>query len=196
MEVDSTKLENALTDNFSTVQSLFQYQANTSSGDLALTSHGSSTYAGTFTMNVATDDSGNITGVTGTDAAGNAASFTYSGKTISGAKGSAYEGLTFYYSGTTSQSISVTAAQGIADKLYQVSKQAGDATSGTVQSRITTLQDQDASWSDQASAIQTQANTYYTYLLNQYGTLEAKISSANQTQSLLKELMNSDNSSS
>jgi flagellar hook-associated protein 2 len=195
LEIDSTALESALTDNFSAVQKLFEYQATTSNGDLKLTSHGSSTYTGDFTMDITTDDSGAITHVSAKDAAGKAIDLNYNGKTISGVAGTAYEGLTFYYSGATTASISVSASQGIADQMYQASDAVADKNTGSLQTVITNIQDQDTTLTTRASEIQTSANNYATFLLDQYGKLEASISAAEQTQSLLTTMMGYDTSS-
>jgi flagellar hook-associated protein 2 len=194
LEIDSTTLESALSNNLSAVQKLFSYEATTSSSDLTFSSRGTCTYSGTITLAVTTDTSGNITGVSGTDSSGNAIKFTYSGSTISGAYGSSCYGLTFTYSGSSSETITIQASQGIADQLYQDSNNLGNSSTGSVETVISNLQTEDTNYQSQVSALQEQANTYATYLLNQYGTLEAKISEANQTYSLLQEMM-SDTSS-
>jgi flagellar hook-associated protein 2 len=195
LDIDTATLMTALSTNFSAVQTLFSYTAATSSDDLSLVSHGSSTYVGNFTMNVTADSSGNITGATATDANGNTTALTYSGHIISGATGSAYAGLQFSFSGTTSESISVTANQGIADKMYQISNQAADSNIGSVQQLVSTIQTQDATLQSQASDLQVQANTYYNHLLDYYGRLEASISQADQTATLLQSLLTFNNSS-
>lgn len=194
LTVDTATLESALSDDFSSVAELFQYQATTSSSDLTLTDHYGATYAGTFTLDLTTDSSGNLTGVSGTDSGGNAVDFTYSGKEIIGASGTAYAGLTFYYTGSTSESVTVTATQGIADQLYQAANTYGNSSTGTVETMITSLETEDTLNSERSSQLQTEANTYAEFLLEEYGTLEASISEANQTQSILQEMMSSSSS--
>jgi len=196
LEIDSDTLDNTLSSNFDAVKKLFSYTADTSSADLNLVAHGSSTYAGTFTLNVTTDSSGNVTGATATDSSGNTTALNVSGSVISGKSGTAYAGLQFSFSGTQSESITVTASQGIADKIYQTSDAAADTATGSVQSLISTLESQDDTLTGKASDLQTQANNYYNYLLDYYGRLEARISEANQTADLLSQLLSSDNSSS
>lgn len=195
LEIDSDTLNSALSSNFDAVQKLFSYTADTSSSDLKLAGHGSSTYAGAFTLNVTTDANGNITGATATDSSGNTTALSYSGSIITGKAGTAYAGLQFAFSGTQTESIMVTASQGIADKIYQTTDAAADTSTGSVQSLISTLESQDDTLTSRASELQTQANTYYNHLLDYYGRLEARISEADQTADLLKQLLTSDSSS-
>lgn len=191
--IDTTTLEKALSNNFTSVQKLFDYEASTSDSSLTLANHGSATYSGTLSLTI-TSDGSNITGVSGTDSNGKEVSFTYSGNTIKGASGTVYAGLTFAYSGTeSSKTISVTATKGIGDSIYQISKHYGNSTDGTVESIITDLESTDTDLTARASQIQDQANTYADYLQTQYSNLEAKISKANQTASLLQEMSSSSN---
>jgi flagellar hook-associated protein 2 len=189
LDIDTTTLTTALQTNFSSVQQLFSYTADTSSSDLRLTGHGDSTYSGSFTVNVTTDSNGNLTGATATDSNGNTTALKVSGRLIEGATGSAYDGLIFAYSGDQNESITVNASQGIADQMYQVSAQAGDPNLGSVQSLISDLQNTDNTLTSNMNDLQSEANNYYTYLLNYYGTLESSISEANQTSTLLQQMM-------
>lgn len=197
LSVDTTTLASALSGDFSSVQSLFAYQATSSSNNLQLAGDNSSTYTGTLSFNIITDSSGNVTAVSATDqSTGQAADFTVSGNEIVGAAGSPYAGLTFSYSGsTTSSPITVTVTQGLGDSIYQTADNYGNSTSGTVQTRISSLTGEDTTLQQQLSTVSAQADDYYNFLLNQYGVIEAQISEANQTASLLQQLMSYDTSS-
>jgi flagellar hook-associated protein 2 len=196
LNVDSTTLSTALSDNFDAVKKLFSYTADTSSSGLSLVAHGSNATIATFTMNITTDTAGKITGATATDSAGNTTSLAYSGSSITGLAGTAYEGLQFAFTGSQSESIAVSTSQGIADKLYQISSQADDTASGTIQSLIDSIKSQDDDLQSRATTLQTSANTYYNRLLDYYGRLESRISEANQMADLLKELVSYDTGSS
>jgi flagellar hook-associated protein 2 len=189
-------LSTALSDNFDAVRQLFSYTADTSSSDLSLVAHGSSSHVGTFTLNITTDSSGAITGATATDSSGNTVALNYAGTAITGVKGTPYEGLQFSFTGQQSERISVTTSQGVADKLYQISSQADDTASGTIQTLIDTIKSQDDDLQSRATSLQTSANTYYNRLLDYYGRLESRISEATQTADLLKELVSYDTGSS
>ncbi|HVY99753.1 MAG TPA: flagellar filament capping protein FliD [Dongiaceae bacterium] len=196
LEVDSDALETALDSDFASVEALFEYQISTSSTDLTAISHNSSTYAGTITLDVTTDDDGNVTGVSGTDASGNAVDFTYSGNTIKGASGSLYAGMVFQWSGAASETVTITTTNGIASQLYALTSDAADTSTGSVQSVINNLQEQDDTMTARVASLQTRADNYATFLLDQYGKLEASISQANQTADILKQLMEYDTSGS
>jgi flagellar hook-associated protein 2 len=192
LEVDDTKLDAALSGNYDQIKKLFQYSADTSSTDLVLSNHGNSTYAGSFTLDVTTDDAGNVTSASARDAAGNVIDFKVSNNVISAPPGSVYEGLQFVFSGTSSESISVTTSQGIADRIYQISDAASDTTSGSIQNIVSNLETQDTNLQAKASSLQARADDYQTYLLDRYGRLESSISQANQLQDILKQLMDYD----
>jgi flagellar hook-associated protein 2 len=189
LTIDSTALDNALASNFGAVQSLFEHQTTTSSSALTLSDHTGSSYSGSFTLDVATDANGNLTGAS---VGGDSSLFTVSGSTITGAAGSAYAGLTFHYSGTTSQSVQVTVSQGVADQVYQTCKSVADATTGSLSDIISNLESTDTTLQSQSDQIKSDADSYRNYLLDRYGTLEAQISSANQTATLLQTLMSYD----
>ena len=196
LEIDSETLEAALSDDFASVESLFEYQISSSSTDLTAISHNSSTYEGTITLDVTTDADGNVTGVSGTDASGNAMSFTYSGNVIQGASGTAYSGLVLKWTGSASETVTITTSNGIASQLYELTSDAADTSTGSIQAIISNLQEQDDTLSAKADALQTRADNYATFLLDQYGRLEANISEANQMADILKQLMDYDTSSS
>jgi flagellar hook-associated protein 2 len=192
LEVDSDTLESALTNDFASVQKLFEYSIESSSTSLVPISHDSSDFAGTLNLTVTTDDDGNITDVSGTDGDGNAVSFTWSGTTISGASGTAYSGLVFRWTGSSTESATITVTDGIASQLYALADDAADTSTGTIQSLIDNLESQDTTLQTRADTLQTQADSYATFLLDQYGRLEASISTANQTADILKQLMDYD----
>ncbi|MDA8231373.1 MAG: flagellar filament capping protein FliD [Magnetospirillum sp.] len=191
LQIDSATLTNALTNNFSQIQSLFEYQANTSSGDLQLADHTDATYSGTFSLNF-------VNGVLTPTGSGNdaSASFTQTGGVITGNTGTPYAGLTFNYSGTTSETITADVTQGIGDQLYQTTTNYADPNFGSIQTiNIDNLVSQDANWQAQVSSLTVEMNNYENFLLIQYGSLESSISQANQTSTLLQSMMAYDTSS-
>jgi flagellar hook-associated protein 2 len=192
LQVDTTTLENALTDEFSTVMSLFEYTSSTSNSDLNMTSHGTATYSGTFSLSIATNSDGSLASATATDADGNTVSFSVSGNTLKGT--GEFSSLTFYYTGKIDATVSVTTSQGIADQTYQTSKLYSDTTSGTIETVISNLQSQDTQLESRASQIQAMVDSYSSFLLTQYADAESSISSSYMTASILQTLMSYDTS--
>lgn len=189
LEIDTDTLEDALENNLSAIQSLLEYGFNASSSELTLKSHDSSSYSGSFDLQITTDANGDIISA-GVD--GDTALFTVSGNKITGAEGSIYEGLVLNYSGDESATISIAISRGIADQLYQVAEAAGNPDTGTLQGIIDDIEDQDTELAAESDLIRERAEEYRSYLLDYYGRLEAKIAAAETTIAILEALTSSD----
>lgn len=196
LSINTASLTSALSDEFSSVASLFEMQTSSSSSALTLSYDSRSSYAGTLSLSVTTSD-GVITSASAVDlATGDTVALSISGTILTAASGSLASGLSFVYSGSTSDDLTFSVSQGIADSVYQTAHHFGNDTDGVVQSEITTLTDEDTTLSSRESALETEANNYYNILLNQYSSYVTKISSANETYKILTEMINSANSSS
>lgn len=186
LELDDTTLQNALLDDFDTIQSLFSYTMTASSGDLTLVRHPDSSLS--FTLDVTVDGDGNLTGAS---VGGDTSLFTVSGSTIKGADGTAYEGLTLVYTGSTTKSISVELSQGLADKMYTPVDAAANGDDGTLAALITDLQDDNTTLNDRIDALESSISQYSDYLYTLYAKYASKIATAQTTLDLLKALLNS-----
>lgn len=188
LSLDTSTLSNVLSTNLSGVTTLLSAQTKTSSSQLSVVNTGTSPQS--FTLDVAVDSSGNLTSAS---VGGDSSLFTVSGTTIIGAAGTAYAGMAFTYSGSTSQSITVTSTSGIATQLYQLSKTASSS-SGSLQTLITNLTDRDTELQQKVDDIDSAASAYQSQLQTQYAKYQAAISSANNTLTYLKALLNSSSS--
>ncbi|WP_246755705.1 flagellar filament capping protein FliD [Bradyrhizobium sp. CCBAU 53338] len=189
LELDTSTLSNVLSTNLSGVTTLLSAQTKTSSSQLSVVNTGTSPQS--FTLDLAVDSSGNLTSAS---VSGDSSLFTVSGTTIIGAAGTAYAGMAFSYSGSTSQSITVTSTSGIATQLYQLSKTYSSST-GSLQTLITNLTDRDTELQQKVDDIESAASAYQTQLQTQYANYQAAITSANNTLTYLKALLNSSSSS-
>ncbi|WP_349629552.1 flagellar filament capping protein FliD [Bradyrhizobium manausense] len=189
LELDTSTLSNVLSTNLSGVTTLLSAQTKTSSSQLSVVNTGTSPQS--FTLDLTVDSSGNLTSAS---VAGDSSLFTVSGTTIIGAAGTAYAGMAFSYSGSTSQSITVTSTSGIATQLYQLSK-TYSSSSGSLQTLITNLTDRDTELQQKVDDIESAASAYQTQLQTQYANYQAAITSANNTLTYLKALLNSSSSS-
>lgn len=188
LELDTSTLSNVLSTNLSGVTTLLSAQTKTSSSQLSVVNTGTSPQS--FTLDLTVDSSGNLSSASvGSDSS----LFTVSGTTILGAAGTAYAGMAFTYSGSTSQSITVTSTSGIATQLYQLSK-TYSSTSGSLQTLITNLTDRDTVLQQKVDDIDSAASAYQTQLQTQYANYQAAITSANNTLTYLKALLNSSSS--
>jgi flagellar hook-associated protein 2 len=192
LSVDSTTLQNALNNNLDKVQSLFAFNMTSSSNDLYLLARGAKAPT-SFTLDVAVDTSGAITSAS---VGGDSSLFTVSGTRIVGKTGTAYEGFSFSFSGTTSQSIDITLSYGLAERVYSDSDAVGNATKGTLVSVIDAIEQKDTDLSTRSSRIKTQAEAYRTTLTERYAKIQQQILTANSTVSYLKLLISNSSSSS
>ncbi|WP_247988865.1 flagellar filament capping protein FliD [Bradyrhizobium sp. 186] len=188
LELDTSTLSEILITNLSGVTTLLSAQTKTSSSQLSVVNTGTSPQS--FTLDLAVDSDGNLSSAS---VGGDSSMFTVSGTTIIGNAGTAYAGMAFTYSGTTSQSITVTSTSGIATQLYQIAKNYS-SNSGALQTLITSLQDRDNDLQQKVDDIESAASAYKAQLQTQYAQYQAAIESANNTLDYLKALLNSSSS--
>lgn len=194
LELDEDTLDDALLNNLDDIQSLFSYQATTSSGNLGLLRHGDGPEAAEFTLDITVDGNGDISAVS---VGGDSSLFTFDAATgrIMGAEGSEYEGLTFVFSGSASQSISVALSQGVADRMWQAVETMADEYDGQLTDMIGALEDTNDSLQSRIDTIEANAETYRTYLLEKYARIEAKLAEAQSVLDLLDAITNSESES-
>ena len=195
MQIDATTLDNELNNNYDTVANLFQATLTSSSVNLTPSGSNLSTYAGSFTFEIATNASGDISTVTMNGGQSIAGKFLIVGNQIEGQYGTAYSGMYFSYNGAASNSetVTVNSTQGIANQVYTAANDFANTTSGSVQSLITGKQEQNISFTSQYNNWVNEANNYANFLLSQYSSLTTQIQSAGQTLNTLTALMNADN---
>jgi flagellar hook-associated protein 2 len=185
LELDTSTLSDILSTNLSGVTKLLSAQTTTSSSQLSVVNTGTSPQS--FTLDLAVDSDGNLTSAS---VGGDSSLFTISGTTIIGASGSIYAGMAFTYSGSSSQSITVTSTLGIATQLYQIAKDYSSS-SGALQTQITSLTTRDDELQQKVDDINSAASTLQSQLESQYAKYQAAIESANSTLDYLKALLNS-----
>ncbi|WP_407188266.1 flagellar filament capping protein FliD [Bradyrhizobium centrosematis] len=188
LELDTSTLSEILSTNLSGVTKLLSAQTTTSSSQLSVVNTGTSPQS--FTLDLTVDSDGNLTSAS---VGGDSSLFTVSGTTIIGAAGSIYAGMAFTYSGSTSQSITVTSTTGIASQIYQIAKNYSSS-SGALQTQITSLTNRDDELQQKVDDINTAASTLQSQLQTQYAKYQAAIESANSTLDYLKALLNSSSS--
>jgi flagellar hook-associated protein 2 len=167
------------------VTALLSAQTTTSSSELAVANTGNSPES--FTLDLQVDSSGNLTGAS---VNGDSSQFTIDGNNIIGAAGTIYAGMSFIYTGSTSQSITVTSTLGLAAQLYQIANNASNTSSGSLQTQIDSLTTQDNTMTQKVSDIQSAATTFQSSLEAQYAKYQAAIQQANTTLNYLSALLN------
>ena len=184
LELDTSTLSNMLTTNLAGATTLLSAQTTTSSSQLSVVNTGNSPQS--FTLDLTVDSSGNLTGAS---VGGDSSLFTVSGNTIIGNSGTAYAGMAFTYTGSTSQSITVTSTTGLAAQLYNIAHSYSQST-GSLQTLIDGLTTQDTTLQQKVDDIDSAASAYKSQLQTQYANYQAAIESANNTLTYLKALLN------
>lgn len=188
LQFDTGTLSTVLTQNLAGVTQLLSAQTNTSSSQLSVVNTGTSPQS--FTLDLTVDSTGMLTGAS---VGGDSSGFSVVGNTIIGNSGTIYAGMAFTYTGSTSQSITVTSSSGLATQLYQLAH-TSSGTSGQLQTLITNLQSRDTDLQSQVSDIQSNAATFKAQLQVQYANYQAAIESANNTLGYLKALLDASSS--
>jgi flagellar hook-associated protein 2 len=189
LELNTGTLSTVLTSNLSGVTTLLSAQTTTSSSQLSVVNTSTSAPS-SFTLAVAVDSSGNLTSAS---VGGDSSLFSISGDTIIGNSGTAYAGMAFMYTGSTSQSITVTSTSGLASQIYSIANVFSES-SGPLATLISDLQSQDDNYTTQVDTIESNAATFQTQLQDQYAQYQASIVTANNTLTYLKALLNSSSS--
>ena len=190
LALDTSTLSTTLTDNLDGVIALLANKVTASSSSLSVVNTGSPPPA-SFTLDLVVDESGNLTSAS---VGGDSSMFTVSGNSIIGNSGTAYSGMAFTYTGSTSQSIAITSTSGIAAQIHSIAKNASNTSTGSLQSMISNLQTQDDSMQQQIDDINSRAALYRTTLTAQYAKYQSAISTANSMLDYLSALLNSGNS--
>jgi flagellar hook-associated protein 2 len=189
LELDTSVLSTALTNNLDGVMSLLASRTTTSSSLLSVVNTSSSPPA-SFVLDIAVDSSGALTSAS---VGGDSSLFTISGKSILGASGSIYAGMAFTYTGTTASSITVTSTTGIAAQINAIAKTNSNTSTGSLQTLIDNLTTQDDSMTQQIDDITARASVYRATLTAQYAKYQSAISLANSTLDYLTALLDSGN---
>lgn len=184
LQLDTGTLSTVLTSNLAGVTRLLSAQTSTSSSQLSVVNTGTSPQS--FTLDLTVDSSGVLSGAS---IGGDSSGFSVVGNTIIGNAGTAYAGMAFSYTGSTSQSVTVTSTSGLATQIYQLA-QTSSGTGGQLQTLITNLQSRDTDLQSQVNDIQSNAATFKAQLQLKYANYQAAIESAINTLGYLKALLN------
>ena len=189
--IDEDVLDNALLTNLDAVQSLLSFQMTSSSSNLMLLARGTSTPAA-FTLEIQANADGSIASAS---VNGDSSLFTISGTRIIGAAGSAFEGFTFVYAGSTSASVDVSFSTGLAEQLYNTADSTAKA-DGTIDKLIDNLSDLDDQLQSKSDDIRSRAETYRNNITALYAKYQAAISAAESSLTYLTQLIDTWNSKS
>ena len=143
-----------------------------------------------YTLNLTYD--GMSSQVATADIDGTAASTTINGNAITATSATGAGGLQLLYTGNTDLSgVQLNFSVGLATQLYYLSTQYLDPTTGSVQTEINTLTDQNKSTQDRIDRGNASLDYQRTQLLNKFITMETALSQMNSALDQVQQLTNS-----
>jgi flagellar capping protein FliD len=100
------------------------------------------------------------------------------GNTLKAPDGSAYDGLTMFWTGESDPAgpVDVTATQGIADRLHGAIEKAVGDVDGTIQRAIDETKSQMEGWREDVARIETRAEDHRQMLIDKFARLETALS--------------------
>lgn len=184
--LDTTKLQSSLLENFDQVKALLTFGFQSSTDELRVLARGSAAPT-SFALDVTVDGSGNLTSAS---VGGDSSLFTITGNSIKGAAGTAFEGFTFVYIGSTSQSINISLNYGVAEKL---NKTVTNASANSIQTVIDSLTSKNDDYQSDIDKIETRADALRQTLTTRYANYQAAIAKAESTLAYLKAMLDAAN---
>jgi flagellar hook-associated protein 2 len=187
---DETALDDALLNNFDSLEGFFSSSVTTDNASIALINNTSGVGSQSFAMDVTVDGSGDVTGVS---VGGDTNLFTFTGTAIKGAIGSIYEGLTFSYQGGVNATINIELNQGFADRLANLLDAYGNSSDGLIEAQKSSLLTTNSGLSEEAAAIRTRAEEFRANEIDRYASIEAANERAKILQRQIRALFGTDN---
>lgn len=169
--VDESALDTAIITKFDEVRKMFETQLTNDNAEFALLGNTSKIGSANIAFNI-TMSGGVITNVS---ANGDSTLFDFTGGSITGKKGSIYEGLKFAYIGTTSTTINFSIKQGLGDLLDNTLDSFADTVTGSLAAQKFSLTTQNTELLARADRVRERADDFRNSLIDRYGKFEAQI---------------------
>lgn len=181
---DEAALDNALLNDFDNVANFFSTNVDIDNAQVALISNTSSQEALDFSIDIVTDVGGNIISAQ----VGGASPFTIDGASLIGNVGTAYEGLTFSYAGTTDTTIAISLSAGLADLLY-TGIEGYTNPNGIIQDEIAQYQDENIDFEVEAGEIRARGEEIREDEIQKYAFMEARLATLDSLLNTIRALL-------
>lgn len=189
LTVNESTLDDALLNNFDEVRSIFETSATVDNSEFKIVTNTSQTKSMSFALDI-TYSGGAITSVS---VGGDNSLFDISGTLITGKAGTAYEGLSFAYVGTTSTTVNVDITQGLADLFSNTSNNYTDSVNGLIQDEVVRLDDINTQLEDRSARVLERASAFRENLIDKYARLESQMAAAQTTLAQIQAILNAGN---
>lgn len=185
LSVDENALVESLSTNYNGVRRVFEFDFIADSTDLTLFSRTNALGVSSFQLNIdpntstfeATYDIGDGPVTIDLDFAEIGDPVT--GYSLSGQAGTVLEGLVLLYTSTSAATINVTTTQGLGDKLYNLTDEPAETTSGSITLELQALADKDTQLAEEIQRIDEQVDIFREQLLLKFQALEAALTRIN-----------------
>lgn len=181
VQVDGAKLETALLDDLDAVRDVLEFRFTSSSANLRVFDRGNGLTDTSFSL-VVQDANGD--GVAESATADGVALEVVVGRLI-GPQGSAYAGLEMIWAGRGTETITVEATQGVADKLFNLLDETVDVDNGTLRKASDTLTDRNTDYAAEIERVDQRVERYREQLYLKFQAMETAMSLA---QSMLEQV--------
>lgn len=189
LSVDTVKLDDALTDNFESVRSIFETSVESDNTNFRMMANTSRVATMSFAMDI-TYSGGAITGVS---VGGNSNLFDIDGTLIKGKAGTIYEGMSFAYIGTTSTTVNFDMNQGLGDLFHNTLDVSTNTVGGSLQTEKIRLDEMNTELQARADRVLERAADFRDRLITKYAYYEAQMSAAQTVLAQLQAILNSNN---
>ena len=184
--VDEEVLDLALLDKFDQVRDIFETTATFDNTQFRAVANTSQTKSFSFAMDI-TYSGGAITDVS---IGGDNTLFNINGTLLQGKAGTAYEGLSFAYVGTSNATVNIDISQGFADMMNSALEDYTSVTSGVIQNEKISLDEQNTDLQARAARVLERADDFRNRLIDKYAQFEAQISAAQTILAQIRAILN------
>lgn len=192
LDLNDGALTTALANNFDAVRKVFEFNLDSTNPNLRVYSNTNALSVNNFALNVGAGTPPALPTVTATYTSGGGpvtvnltvaaitdnTNGTVLGYTLTGQDGTALAGLKMIYASTAASSMSVTATQGLADKVFNISDGATSDT-GTIATDVSAINSADTRLNDEITKINADVETYRQQLLDKFAQMEQAIAKVN-----------------
>lgn len=193
LEIDETILDSKLLSNAKAIERLFTVQTSSSDARMSYLGHTNDTVSGTYTVNImGTDGSGNVlaANINGSALGVDDDSVDVSGRTLTATDGTNANGLQLFFNGGASlgavSGITVTITRGLADQFYNFFDGLVATSSGTFDTRVLEMQDQNTDYQDRVDVIDTRLEIARATLEAKFSRMETALAALDQLKERIK----------
>ena len=185
LKIDANTLKDALINDLDAVEKLLNFQSTSTSQDLKLLARNGN-MPGQISLDIKVDADGKISSVT---ADGQEDQFVIKGARIEGVKGSAYEGISFVFTGKEDTKADLTFSSGIAEKLYQSVAKFSDVREGLIQDVVSKLDTENELHRKRHKKIIDDTQLYRSKMVKLYSSYQREIQRAEADLDYLKAIL-------